>query len=82
MNILTGETDRDIRRYQYTYNADNIGFADPAKLLRHGPFDWQEYTPIEVETDGVRFWVVNGMTRIENARRAGIKMLPAYIFRR
>jgi hypothetical protein len=28
-------------------------FADPDKLLRHGPFDWNKYTPIEVETVGV-----------------------------
>lgn len=57
-------------------------FADPHKLLAHGPFDWAKYSPIEVETDGRRFWVMSGMTRIENARRAGITKLPAYIFRR
>lgn len=55
-------------------------FADPDKLLRHGPFDWQQYSPITVETDGRRFWVLDGMTRIENAKRAGITKLPAYVF--
>lgn len=48
-------------------------FADPLKLAKHGPFDWSKYTPIEVETDGVDYWVQNGVTRIENARRAGIE---------
>ena len=57
-------------------------YADPDKLARHGDFDWDKYTPIIVETDGMRFWVMDGMTRIENARRAGIKKLPAYIFPR
>jgi hypothetical protein len=56
--------------------------ADPAKLARHGPFDWNKYTPIIVETDGQRLWLMDGMTRVENARRAGITQLPAYIFRR
>jgi hypothetical protein len=57
-------------------------FADPAKLARHGPFDWKKYTPIIVETDGKRFWLMDGTTRVENARRAGITQLPAYIYRR
>jgi len=57
-------------------------FADPAKLARHGPFDWNKYAPIIVETDGQRLWLIDGMTRVENARRAGITHLPAYIFRR
>jgi hypothetical protein len=55
-------------------------FADPVKLQRHGPFDWSKYTPIIVETDGMRLWLMDGMTRVENARRAGITNLPAYIF--
>jgi len=55
-------------------------FADPAKLARHGPFDWAKYTPIEVQKIGGRFVIMNGMTRVENARRAGIDRLPAYIF--
>jgi hypothetical protein len=57
-------------------------FADPDKLLDHGPFDWQKYTPITVETDGRSLWVMDGMTRIENARRAGITRLPAHVFTR
>jgi hypothetical protein len=57
-------------------------FADPAKLARHGPFDWKKYTPIIVETDGRQLWLMDGMTRVENARRAGITQLPAYIYRR
>jgi len=61
---------------------DSRPFAAPDKLLDHGPFDWQKYTPIIVETDGRRFWLMDGMTRVENARRAGITKLPAYVFRR
>jgi hypothetical protein len=57
-------------------------FADPIKLQRHGPFDWNKYTPIVVETDGTRFWIMDGMTRAENARRAGISELPAWVFLR
>jgi hypothetical protein len=56
--------------------------ADPAKLARHGPFDWNKYTPIIVETDGQQLWLMDGLTRVENARRAGITQLPAYIYRR
>jgi hypothetical protein len=56
--------------------------ADPAKLRRHGPFDWRKYAPIVVETNGTRFWIMDGMTRVENARRAGISELPAYVFQR
>jgi len=57
-------------------------FADPGKLVRHGPFDWDKYTPITVESDGVRFWIMDGMTRMENARRTGITELPAYVYPR
>ena len=57
-------------------------FADPKKLQRHGRFDWKKYSPIIVETDGVRLWLMDGVTRVENARRAGIADLPAYVFPR
>ena len=55
---------------------------DPVKLAAQGPFDWNKYTPIMVEetTGGLRY-VVNGMTRIENALRAGITRLPAIVTR-
>ena len=55
---------------------------DPVKLAAHGPFDWSKYTPILVEetTGGLRY-VVNGLTRIENAQRAGIMDLPAIVTR-
>jgi hypothetical protein len=56
--------------------------ADPIKLKRHGPFEWGKYAPIIVETDGTRFWIMDGMTRVENARRAGVTVLPAYVFAR
>lgn len=56
--------------------------VDPVKLLRHGTFDWRKYAPIIVETDGVRYWLMDGITRVENARRHGINQLPAYVFRR
>ena len=55
-------------------------FADPDKLLRHGPFDWNKYTPIIVETEGKSFWLLDGMTRMENARRVGVTSLPAYVY--
>jgi hypothetical protein len=61
---------------------DSRPYADPAKLARHGPFDGSVYTPILVETDGTRYWLQDGMTRVENAKRAGIKKLPAYLFKR
>ncbi len=56
--------------------------ADPAKLARHGKFDWNKYTPIIVEQDGTRLTIQDGMTRVENARRAGITKLPAYVFQK
>jgi hypothetical protein len=56
--------------------------VDPVKLRRHGPFDWQKFSPIVVETDGTRFWLMDGVTRVENARLAGITKLPAYVFQR
>ena len=55
-------------------------FADPAKLQRMGPFDWNKYTPIIVESDGESIIIQDGMTRVEAARRAGITKLPAYVF--
>jgi hypothetical protein len=60
-------------------------YADPGKLgklARHGPFDWNKYTPIIVETDGTSLWLMDGMTRVENARRAGITSVPANVYRR
>ena len=57
-------------------------FADPAKLARHGPFEWKKYVPIIVETDGISLWLMDGATRVENARRAGINSLPANVYRR
>jgi hypothetical protein len=57
-------------------------FVDPVKLQRHGAFDWNKYTPIVVETDGASYWLMDGLTRVENARRSGLDSLPAYIFRR
>jgi hypothetical protein len=55
---------------------------DPAKLARQGPFDWSRYQPIVVETEGGVSYVMNGLTRIENANRAGIYQLPAYVYKR
>ena len=59
---------------------DSRSFADPVKVERMGPFDWAKYSPIEVERDGPRLIIQSGMTRVEAARRAGIKMLPAYVY--
>lgn len=55
-------------------------FADPGKLARHGEFDWNKYTPIIVEERNGILTIQDGMTRFENARRAGITELPAYVF--
>ena len=55
-------------------------YADPIKLEAHGPFDWNKYTPILVELIGAQLIIQDGMTRVENARRAGITSLPAYVF--
>jgi len=58
-------------------------FADPAKLQRHGDFDWQKYTPITVDRlPSGRLEIMDGMTRVENARRAGITELPANVYPR
>jgi hypothetical protein len=54
--------------------------ADPAKLARHGLFDWAKYRPIVVEqTKGGIMYILDGMTRVENAQRAGILFLPAIV---
>jgi hypothetical protein len=42
-------------------------FADRQKPLNHGPFDWKKHAPIRVDTDGERRWLMNGVTRVENA---------------
>jgi hypothetical protein len=57
-------------------------FAEPDKIERLGRFDWNKYQPIEVEQSGGRFTIVDGMTRVEAARRAGIARLPAVISER
>jgi hypothetical protein len=55
-------------------------FADPAKLVLHGPFEWAKYQPIVVErTTGGIMRIVDGMTRVENAQLSGIMLLPAKI---
>jgi hypothetical protein len=54
--------------------------ADMGKLRRMGSFDWKKYTPIEVEKVGDRLVIMNGMTRVEAARQAGIATLPAYVY--
>jgi len=55
-------------------------FADPVKVERFGQFDWSKYQPIEVQQDGARLTIQDGMTRVELARRAGITKMPAYIY--
>jgi hypothetical protein len=55
--------------------------ADPGKLQRLGPFDMSKYRPIQVEDlGGGRYMIMDGMTRAEAARRAGITKLPVQIF--
>jgi len=56
-------------------------YADPIKLEAHGQFDWNKFTPIILEDiGGGLFRVQDGMTRWENALRAGLSKLPAYVF--
>ncbi len=55
-------------------------FVEPTKLARMGPFDMAKYQPIWVEQDGNLFTIVDGMTRVEAARLAGIVRLPAFVF--
>jgi hypothetical protein len=57
-------------------------FADPENVARLAPFNWHNYQPIWVEADGQRYIIMDGMTRIEMARQAGITKLPAYVFPR
>lgn len=59
---------------------DTQPFADPQKLQRMGQFEWSKYTPIEVEKVGEKLVIMNGVTRVEAARRARIAKLPAYVF--
>jgi hypothetical protein len=56
-------------------------FADPIRLERMGPFNWSKYEPIWLQDEGGRLTIMNGMTRVESARRAGITRLPAYVFK-
>jgi hypothetical protein len=54
-------------------------FADAAKMDRLGPFDWNNYRPIQVlDRNGV-LYIEDGMTRAAVAQRAGINYLPAYV---
>ncbi|MEM6330083.1 MAG: hypothetical protein AAF790_07535 [Planctomycetota bacterium] len=62
--------------------ADGRDHADPAKIERCGPFDPELYAPIIVETSGNRFWIMDGMTRVELARRAGLASLLAKVYDR
>ncbi|MGL4514357.1 MAG: hypothetical protein ACRCT8_14815 [Lacipirellulaceae bacterium] len=62
--------------------SQNRDHADPDKLARHGPFDPQLYRPITVEEHAGRLRIMDGMTRVENARRAGLARLAAYVFPR
>jgi hypothetical protein len=56
-------------------------FADPKKHADMGPFDWKLYEPVWVDrTASGRLVVSNGVTRVTAAKRAGVKMLPVYIF--
>ena len=55
-------------------------FADPLKVARYGKFDPAKYTPIQVEESGGSLFVQEGMTRIELAKQAGLKQLPAYVY--
>jgi hypothetical protein len=54
--------------------------ADAEKLARMGAFDWAKYQPIIVENMGGRMVIMDGMTRVEAALRAGITHLPAFVY--
>jgi hypothetical protein len=70
----------DIRKLQYPSSRP---FADASKLLKQGSFDITKYTPppVLMKPNGV-MTLQNGVTRIENAKRAGIFELPVQIFTR
>ncbi len=53
--------------------------ANPTKLERMGEFDARLYTPIEVSAESME--VLEGMTRLEAARRAGYTHLPVILVR-
>jgi len=55
-------------------------FVDPAKLARMGPFDPGKYQPIWVEESANVLTIIDGMTRVEAARLAGLTELVAYVF--
>lgn len=54
-------------------------FADEMKVLTRGPFDWEKYSPILVSYDRGIGYIMDGMTRVEMALRAGITTLPAIV---
>jgi hypothetical protein len=80
-DVLAAKLPQDIELSKLIY-PESRPCADPAKLIDHGPFNWALYTPIWVETDGRRFWLMNGVTRVDNAKRSQITKLPALIFKR
>ena len=70
----------DIRNLQYPVQRP---FADLAKLAKQGPFDIPKYTPppVLLKRNGVMV-LQNGVTRIENAKRAEVFELIVQIFKR
>ena len=50
-------------------------FAEPNKVVKHGPFSWKSYKPIVIIERGGARYIVEDLTRVENARRGGIKNL-------
>jgi len=69
----------DINKLQPAPSVQRDG-ADSTKLLNHGFFSWDKYTPVPVyEKNGI-YYYQNGMTRITNARRFGVTELPVQVF--
>ncbi|WP_146571665.1 ParB N-terminal domain-containing protein [Botrimarina hoheduenensis] len=57
--------------------------ADPDKLAKQGKFDVNEYTPAIVERlPNGELEIVDGVTRIENAKLNGVKDLPVIVYDR
>jgi hypothetical protein len=56
--------------------------ADPGKLARNGPFQWEKYTGhIEVYERGGVYYLDGGVTTLESAKTAGVTHIPVIVKR-
>jgi hypothetical protein len=76
---MSGQTIRNVDITKLQPPPGGREFADEAKVLARGPFDWEKYSPIIVGYDRGIGYIMDGMTRVEMALRAGITTLPAIV---